>query len=418
MWWDSSNVQRCMHTYRPSTASDTSPVIIQSSGYGTCGLGPISLDWMRKADRYGFFAVDICSLETDGAGNFGLQFGGDWIATTSNPVSCDSRDMDYLTSVFNYIETSMSSQGSIYLYGFSQNSMFALYTTACFTSKVSGIFQGGSGLARQGYTPVVPGFQGFCSETSYMEHGSDCCAEAWCSACEYWPVYPNFGADKVIDCIMSYTNDQIACGSDYYAYEAMIANGHDARLLSFPPGVSGGGHSAPLNSVDWIVGCLGVTTSCSSTCETSFLACTGSGNSYTDCIDDATQLSGCTTSCAPTLNMLLQSESAVVSLSEGKFGTQTGLTVAPNPAPEPNCDFGNFSEGIGFFGMSGGCTYGTPEVFPTTTTVSPSDTTPNNSSDNDTALIAVGVGVGVLAAIFVLGALWVCCCKAKVISKK
>ena len=45
----------------------------------------------------------------------------------------------------------------------------------------------------------------------------------------------------------------------------MVANGHDARLLSFPPGSSGGGHKGPENQVDWIVGCLGIMSSCSST---------------------------------------------------------------------------------------------------------------------------------------------------------
>ena len=62
-----------------------------------------------------------------------------------------------------------------------------------------------------------------------------------------------------------YTNDAIACGSDFYAYEAMVANGHDARLLSFPPGSGEGGHKGPENQVDWIVGCLGIMSSCSST---------------------------------------------------------------------------------------------------------------------------------------------------------
>ena len=50
----------------------------------------------------------------------------------------------------------------------------------------------------------------------------------------------------------------------------MVENGHDARLLSFPPGGNGGGHRGPENQVDWIVGCLGIVSSCSSTiCFTS-----------------------------------------------------------------------------------------------------------------------------------------------------
>ena len=44
----------------------------------------------------------------------------------------------------------------------------------------------------------------------------------------------------------------------------------------------------------------------------------------------------CVKSCAPTLSMLLLNESPVVTLSEGKFGTETGL-VASKTAPEPKC---------------------------------------------------------------------------------
>ena len=205
VWWDTNNVQRCMHVFVPNSVTSSAPVIITSSGYGACNPGGIGGEWMNRANHYGFSIVDMCSLATDGVGEFGLQFGGDWIATTSNPVSCDSRDMDYLTTMFDFVETHANMDHTqVYTYGFSQNSMFALYTTACFSSKVRGIFQGGSGLSKQAYTPVNPGFQGFCTETSYNEHGSDCCEDAYCSECEYWPVYPDFGGDTIVDCIMSY----------------------------------------------------------------------------------------------------------------------------------------------------------------------------------------------------------------------
>ena len=49
------------------------------------------------------------------------------------------------------------------------------------------------------------------------------------------------------------------------------------------------------------------------------------------------QLSACTKSCAPTLGMLRLSESPVATLSQGMFGTQTGL-AASQVAPDPDCE--------------------------------------------------------------------------------
>jgi hypothetical protein len=56
-------------------------------------------------------------------------------------------------------------------------------------------------------------------------------------------------------------------------FNAMVAEGHDARMLSFTPTNGLGGHRNPANEFAWIVGCLGIVESCSSQCETSFLGC-------------------------------------------------------------------------------------------------------------------------------------------------
>ena len=99
--------------------------------------------------------------------------------------------------------------------------------------------------------------------------------------------------------------------------------------------------------------------------------------------------------------------------SRSNTGTQTGLAVASNPPPEPNCDFGNFSLGIGNFN---GCTLGTPEASSpsATTTSSPSVTTdspssgPDSSSsssssdDDSTMYIVIGVVVGALLIVMVM----------------
>ena len=100
--------------------------------------------------------------------------------------------------------------------------MFAAYTAVCFADKVAGIWQGGSGLAKTGYTPVVPGGQAQCSLTDFNAAGQSiqqCCASSFCTACKYWPVYPKTCPQgdpnrKLVDCIAAYTDDGIACGSD------------------------------------------------------------------------------------------------------------------------------------------------------------------------------------------------------------
>ena len=93
-----------------------------------------------------------------------------------------------------------------------------------------------------------------------------------------------------------------------------MREGNDARMLSFAP-VSGvkGGHSDPENAWAWVAGCLGLSTSCSTTCEASFKTCAGSTVSpdkFAECEEKlmAGSLSGCTVGCSPTLGMLQTSE--------------------------------------------------------------------------------------------------------------
>jgi hypothetical protein len=157
---------------------------------------------------------------------------------------------------------------------------------------------------------------------------------------------------------MAYTDDYL-CGSDWYMYEAMVREGNDARLLSFP----GGGHKNPQNAWAWKAGCLGLASPCSSSCAASFDTCvngeTGENHAKFKTCEDKLKngaLSGCTVGCAPTLGMLLTSESPVVTLSQGKFGLQTGLTqwdAKGASAPKPSCKapFGPFSE-VGNSGCS------------------------------------------------------------------
>ena len=106
----------------------------------------------------------------------------------------------------------------VYTSGFSQESMFAGYTAICFPDKVAGVWQGGSGLAKTGFTPVVPGRQAQCSRSEMAAKGGDCCKkeDSFCKTCQYWPAWPRtHPKGKIIDCLMAYTHDPVGCGSDW-----------------------------------------------------------------------------------------------------------------------------------------------------------------------------------------------------------
>ena len=138
---------------------------------------------------------------------------------------------------------------------------------------------------------------------------------------------------------MAYTADAVGCGTEYYMYNAMVAEGHDARMLSF----TGGQHSDPKNAYAWKAGCLGLSEACTATCESSFATCVAS-STFETCDKGISELVGCTSSCSPTLAMLKLSETPVVTLSQGKFGTLSGgsLVKHAGSAPKPKCtnDFG------------------------------------------------------------------------------
>ena len=110
----------------------------------------------------------------------------------------------------------------------------------------------------------------------------------------------------------------------------------------------------PKNEFAWITGCLGIVPACSASCATSFSACFLESSQslpnwerFATCEDEleAGRLAGCATGCAPTLDMLSLSEAPVVTLSEGRFGTTSGLNKHSADAPRPEsvweitCDF-------------------------------------------------------------------------------
>ena len=97
--------------------------------------------------------IEICLLFKFSDGFW--TFGNDGLVNDDNPMPCsdwDGKDMPYLRTIFNFIDAnpSMFDNTKIYAQGFSQNSMFSAYIGFCFNDRVSGIWQGGSGMALTG----------------------------------------------------------------------------------------------------------------------------------------------------------------------------------------------------------------------------------------------------------------------------
>jgi len=326
------DVQRCFTVFHPGGGSI--PVYLAPNCYAKDKLSGIEgmksySDGNAAATRYGFARFGLSS--PDGA----WTFGNDGVVNDDYPMPCsdeDSKDMPYLRAIFDFIESNPDQfdASKIYAGGFSQNSMFSAYIAFCFNEKVLGVWQGGSGLAYTGEKPYLPGCQAQVTASDFAECNgcNQCVSTNFCTSCQYWPIYPCYSEKRpMVDCVAVYDNDKIAVSDPdtlntaINMYETLMNEGHDARLLRFSPsddGTINGGHLDPKNKEFWQVGCLGITDPCSEACETAFVDCVNSQaiNSASDrveafqtCIDEAkfTGL-GCTSNCAPTYNMLAQSE--------------------------------------------------------------------------------------------------------------
>ena len=72
-----------------------------------------------------------------------------------NPMPCsdsDSKDFRYVRKVFEFIDDPNTplDNSKIFAEGFSQNSMFSAYIAFCYNHRISGVWQGGSGMALNG----------------------------------------------------------------------------------------------------------------------------------------------------------------------------------------------------------------------------------------------------------------------------
>ena len=342
---------RCFTVYRPlSRQSEKLPIVLASQCYGQDRLSSFGMTNDRSGEnkaaaRYGFARIGLST--PDG----GWTFGNDGIVNDQNPMPCsedESKDAAYVNKVFEFIKSNPSifNIDKIYAAGFSQNSMFSAYIGFCHSDKVTGIWQGGSGLALSSQTELtLPAMQAHCTASMYTEFKKGCSSQTdACPGCKYWPIYPCYQASKpMINCIADYNNDYIATSrtnpetvsTARNMYEAMVNEGHDARLLRFEPSADEtipGGHKDPQNTVYWQVGCWGMTEKCSSECEVSFIDCVGEespstgkekAEAFSNCIakDVFSSLKGCDSICSPTYKMLTESEEPYIKeLSKGIFG--------------------------------------------------------------------------------------------------
>ena len=171
------------------------------------------------------------------------------------------------------------------------------------------------------------------------QNTQSCLSNDPCTECGYFPIYPCWSSTQpMVHCIMSYTNDFLVW-SGPPMYDALVAEGHDARLLTFSPNEGQsipGGHTETQNHPDWVVGCLGITPVCSASCAISFGECVGLSSKsedtmkFADCIGSASfsTLTGCTAGCAPTQAMLESSEMPATTLSAGRFGSDASTGPA------------------------------------------------------------------------------------------
>ena len=175
-WPGDGDYQRCIHAYIPDVDDSGSyPVLISISGYSQGNLGTNGA--VAAGQKYGFATLSLGSTGPfDGAGNFGLEFPANGVINPDNPAPCsssDSREYAFIEGVLDWIESvDVLDQSKVYVYGFSQSSMFAAYVAVCFHDRIAGLWQGGSGLALTGHTPVAPGFQGQCSRSANDEYVS------------------------------------------------------------------------------------------------------------------------------------------------------------------------------------------------------------------------------------------------------
>ena len=257
------------------------PLIIEPDCYSANSLqepfggGPYN---KAAADEIGFHYMDI----TNPSG--GWDFPHDNEINDSNyATQCSdtaSNDIGYLKGVFMVVDQMIADglvdPNKVFVHSFSQNSVFALFMATCFPNEIDGIYQGGSGLYSQADgSKALPGCEGSCKKSSFLEHGYDCIQQEPCSTCKYFPVLPVKTGAPIKSCIVMYDDDGAAHSTAVPAYKLLKEQGHQPELKIFAgnPETLLGDHDAPLNSWAWALDCLQLYDTCSDACSAAVVNC-------------------------------------------------------------------------------------------------------------------------------------------------
>jgi len=270
--------ERCFTTYiDPQMSTQPLPLLIQPDCYTANGLqSPGSARFLSSH-------LNIRTLElTSPTGNWQFPLNNE-VNAENYELQCDaesSREIEYLQGVFSVVDQMIADglvdENKIYISGFSQNSMFAIFAATCFPDRIAGINQGGSGLYSQAEGALaLPQCEGVCTRSAFEEFDQDCVTEEPCESCEFFPVYPSNQGATFQSCLFMYDNDNAAHSTAVPAHKHLTQEGHSASLHIFAShSESGlGGHEMPMLNWEWVNSCLSLNESCSTECETAVTTC-------------------------------------------------------------------------------------------------------------------------------------------------
>jgi hypothetical protein len=336
--WEVNGRQRCLQTYTPPSSKKV-PVLLEMQCYTKDRM--LSKNNADDGKRFGLARFQLST--PDGAWNFKESMEPTFINDDVTPMRCSAEqnpeDIPYVAGVFNLIDSlaNVYDVEKVYTSGFSQNGMFSGYIGFCFSHRIAGSWQGGSGMFINGESPVPPGREGTCD------------------GCKYFPLYPCTRPKPHVTCLGTYLDDRLVMadfqeltqsayekgGHPVYMYKAQVDEGHDARMMLFVPTETKSGHSDPNNKMDWFVGCLGINEPCSTQCDSELTECVDNvdGEEYASCLSTLTEQGVCQEGCAPTKAMLDKSDASITWLSQNRFGkpAEQAIATAPNSKCEATC---------------------------------------------------------------------------------
>ena len=268
--------QRCMTSYvDPQARNEPLPLIIRPNCYTSNALEHPDVEMARL---YKYHYLDLTSPD------------GGWSFPLNNEVNdgnyrrqCEdaaTKDIGYLKGVFKVVDQMVADglvdPDKVFVNGFSQNSVFAIFIGTCFPDRIAGVWQGASGIYSQDDgSRALPKCEGACTASAFIEHGYDCREVEPCDTCQYFPVFPERTGKSIKACIAMYDNDGAAHSTAVPAYRLLKSQGHEPKLMIFgsDPEIRLGDHDEPLNPMAWIARCLGLHAPCSQRCSETVVEC-------------------------------------------------------------------------------------------------------------------------------------------------